>query len=206
MSTLKDAIKKLAKEGDTASILLGTVSAVDKDARTVDVEPINEDAPILGVNLQANQESTLGVVQFPREGSYVAVAMLSGYEAGVVVLTDDVESIEVNINDGTKLTLTEDGISLNVKDGITLDIDDKAAVFNGGDLGGLIKIEELTNKINALVNTVNALIDNYNAHTHITTATVSASPTPGVISPIVAPALKAQTFKAKDYEDDKVKH
>ncbi len=205
MSTLKDAIKKLAKEGDTASILLGTVSAVDKDARTVDVEPINEDAPILGVNLQANQESTLGVVQFPREGSYVAVAMLSGYEAGVVVLTDDVESIEVNINDGTKLTLTEDGISLNVKDGITLDIDDKAAVFNGGDLGGLIDIAKITKKLNDIENDINALKNVFSAWSPLPqdggAALRTALTVPG------GWATKSLTLsKREDYEDDKVKH
>ena len=122
MSGLKHIIRQLATEGESASIMVGTVSAVDTEARTVDVEPINEDAPVLGVNLQANQAAKLGVVLFPRVGSYVAVAMLSGYSAGVVVLTEDVESIEVNINDGTKLTITEGGISLNVKDSITLDL------------------------------------------------------------------------------------
>ena len=93
MSAIKNIIKQIATEGSSASLFIGTVSAVDTKTRTVDVEPINEDAPVLGVNLQANQEATLGVVLFPRVGSYVAVAMLSGYAAGVVVLTEDVESI-----------------------------------------------------------------------------------------------------------------
>ena len=84
MAGLKDIIRQLSREGESASIMVGTVSAVDTGARTVDVEPINEDAPVLGVNLQANQEAKLGVVLFPRVGSYVAVAMLSGYSAGVV--------------------------------------------------------------------------------------------------------------------------
>ena len=108
MAGLKNIIRQLANDGISGSIMVGTVSSVDREARTVDVEPINEDAPVLGVNLQANQEATLGVVLYPRVGSYVVVSMLSGYEAGVVVLTEDVESIEVNINDGTKLTMSED--------------------------------------------------------------------------------------------------
>lgn len=206
MSGLKNIIRQLANEGSSASLLVGTVMAVDTEARTVDVEPINEDAPILGVNLQANQEATVGVVLFPRKGSYVAVAMLSGYAAGVVVLTEDVESIEVNINDGTKLVITEDGMSLNVKDGITLDINDSAAVFNGGDLGGMIKIKELTDKLNGLKDTVNDLINKYNAHVHITTATVGASGTPGVLQATTSIAQAAKPFNKSDYEDETVKH
>lgn len=155
--SIRNVIKQIATEGNSASVFVGTVSAVDTKARTVDVQPLDEDAPVLGVNLQANQEATLGVVLFPRVGSDVAVAMLSGYAAGVVVLTEDVESIEININDGTKLTITENGISLNVKDGITLDIDDRAAVFNGGDLGGLINIADLTDRLNTIEKDINNL-------------------------------------------------
>lgn len=199
MSGLKNIIKQLATEGGSDSLLVGTVSARHDDRRTVDVEPINEDAPVLEVNLQANQEGTLGVVLFPRVGSYVAVAMLSGYAAGVVVLTDDVESIEVNINDGTKLTITEDGISLNVQDGITLDIDKDAAVFNGGDLGGLINIADLTGKINGLVGTVNSFISSFNGHTH----TGTHGPTS---APVVSFGDTAAQFKRGDYEDETVKH
>ncbi len=202
MNGLGNIIKELAKQGSSATMLVGTVSAVDKTARTVDVEPINEDAPILGVNLQANQEATLGMVQFPREGSFVVVAMLSGYAAGVVVLTEDVESIEVNINDGTKLTITEEGITLNVKDGITLDIDDKAAVFNGGDLGGLIKIADLTKRLNTIEKDINSLKK----------AMSGWAPTPqdggaALKTAITSWAGSTLTLsKDSDYEDEKVKH
>lgn len=202
MSGLKDIIRQLANEGGSASLLVGTVSAVDTEARTVDVEPINEDAPILGVNLQANQEATKGVVLFPRKGSYVVVAMLSGYAAGVVVLTEDVESMEVNINDGTKLVITEDGMNLNVKDGITLDIDDSAAVFNGGDLGGIINIEDLTSKLNNIEREIN----------NLKTVFSSWAPVPqdggaALKASVASWAGKQLTLsKRGDYEDKKIKH
>ncbi len=202
MSGLKDIIRKLSREGDSASIMVGTVSAVYTEARTVDVEPINEDAPVLGVNLQANQEAKLGVVLFPRVGSYVAVAMLSGFSAGVVVLTEDVESIEVNINDGTKLTISEDGTSLNVKDGITLDIDDSAATFNGGKLGGLINVEDLTTRLNEIEKDINNLKTVFNSWMPV--------PQDGGLTlyNIVLPwAGKQLTLSQRgDYEDEKVKH
>lgn len=202
MSGLKNIIRQLANEGSSASLLVGTVSAVDTETRTVDVEPINEDAPILGVNLQANQEAAVGVVLFPRKGSYVTVAMLSGYAAGVVVLTEDVESIEVNINDGTKLTITEDGISLNVKDGITLDIDDSAAVFNGGDLGGLIKIKELTDKLNAIEKDINKLKTVFSSW--VPAPQDGGAALKGSVSSWASKQLTLS--KRGDYEDETVKH
>lgn len=202
MSGLKHIIRQLATEGESASIMVGTVSAVDTEARTVDVEPINEDAPVLGVNLQANQAAKLGVVLFPRVGSYVAVAMLSGYSAGVVVLTEDVESIEVNINDGTKLTITEGGISLNVKDSITLDIDDSAAAFNGGKLGGLINVADLTSHLNTIEKDINNLKTVFSSW-------VPAPQDGGAALKSAVSSWAGQQLtlsKRGDYEDDKVKH
>lgn len=202
MSTIKNLIRQIAADGNSMSLLVGTVSAVDTKARTVDVEPINEDAPVLGVNLQANQEATLGVVLFPRVGSYVAVAMLSGYAAGVVVLTEDVESIEVNINNGTKLTVTEDGIRVNVKDGITLDIDDSAATFNGGDLGGLINIADLTSHLNTIEKDIN----------NLKTVFANWVPAPqdggAALKGAATSWASAQLTLSQrgDYEDEKVKH
>ena len=202
MSGLKNIIRQLANEGSSASLLVGTVSAVDTEARTVDVEPINEDAPILGVNLQANQEATVGVVLFPRKGSYVAVAMLSGYAAGVVVLTEDVESIEVNINDGTKLTITEGGISLNVKDGITLDIDDSAAAFNGGKLGGLINVADLTSHLNTIEKDINKLKTVFSSW--VPAPQDGGAALKGSVSLWASKQLTLS--KRGDYEDETVKH
>ena len=41
-------IKQLATQGGNGTgFTVGTVTAVDKEARTVDVQPLNEDAPLL---------------------------------------------------------------------------------------------------------------------------------------------------------------
>ena len=71
MSNIQDAIRQLAQGGRQTVSLVCTVDAVDKDARTVDCTPLDEGAPLLGVNLQANQGSKFGIVAFPRVGSYV---------------------------------------------------------------------------------------------------------------------------------------
>lgn len=44
-------------------------------------------------------------------------------------------------------------------------------IFRGGDLGGLVKVIELTTKLNNLENLVNDLISKFNSHTHQVTST-----------------------------------
>ena len=72
--------------------------------------------------------------------------------------------------------------------------------INGGRLGGLINIEQLTEKLNALV-------DAFNSHTH-------TIPSGGVVceSPNAAPVQvpkvlsPASSFRTGDYEDETIKH
>lgn len=78
-------------------------------------------------------------------------------------------------------------------------------IFNGGQLGGLINIEDLTAKINELV-------DAFNGHTHsIPVGTVNVTGTSGPSvnqAPITVPAVssKASRFHKDDYEDSNIKH
>lgn len=60
--------------------------------------------------------------------------------------------------------------------------------INGGKLGGLINIEELTAKLNELV-------EKFNTHIH---------PTPKGMSS--KPVMPLRTFNARDYEDETIKH
>jgi len=140
MSNLRNIIRQLASDpASAAGLMVCEVKAVDKEARTVDVEPLDEGAPLLGVNLQANQGSTVGLVQIPRVGSSVVVATLSGYDAGVVVLMEDIERLEIVIGNYS-LEMTDEGITLN-----------------GGNLGGLVKVVALTERLNAIERDLNTL-------------------------------------------------
>ena len=140
MSNLRNIIRQLASDpASAAGLMVCEVKAVDTEARTVDVEPLDEGAPLLGVNLQANQDSTVGVVQIPRVGSSVVVAKFTGYDAGVVVLMEDIERMEIVVGNYS-LEITDEGITLN-----------------GGSLGGLVKVAELTQRLNAIEQDLNAL-------------------------------------------------
>lgn len=68
--------------------------------------------------------------------------------------------------------------------------------INGGDLGGLVKIQELTNKLNALVQV-------FNSHTHTVATAGTAAAQSGTAA---ATTAQATQFSKSDYEDDKIKH
>lgn len=200
--TLKEAIRVLAMSGAELYCKICTVDAVDVEARTVDCTPIDESAPLVGVNLQASQDSSVGVVLFPAVGSYVIVAFITPAVAAVV-LCDKIDKAQLSIG---KAQITVDAEVVDTSLGDTsFRITSEGVQFNGGKLGGLLKIEQLTEKFNELIWA-------FNTHTH--TIPVGGVPVTGTataqsnLAPVEVPAV-TQTMpevKASDYEDAKVKH
>lgn len=202
MSDLRNIIRQLAQPDGETVALVCTVDEVNKVARTIDCTPINEGAPLLGVNLQANQEADYGFCLFPEKGSFVVVGFVADGAAGVMLLTEKIESAEIVIGD-TSAVMDADG--LRIKTGnMSADINRENIIFNGGDLNGLVVIQKLTDKLNELKNTVNDLITKYNAHIHTTTATVGASAALGVISATTSTAQPAKAFNKSDYENTRI--
>lgn len=107
----------------------------------------------------------------PKQGSQVIVADLSGgdYRDLLVLAYSEIETIDLRI--GQTVLTVEDG----------------AVTFNEGNQG-LVKIQELTDKLNDLITT-------FNAHTHTTS-----------LGPSGPPTSRASSFNKNDYEDTKVKH
>ncbi len=89
---------------------------------------------------------------------------------------------------------------------VVLQVDEiESITINGGELGGLIKIQELTDKLNELV-------DKFNSHTH-TIASSGIQVTGTAVAqtnqaPVTVPAVtsKAKKFNTSDYEDETVTH
>ena len=153
MSDLRNIIRQLAQPDGETVALVCTVDEVDKNARTIDCTPINEGAPLLGVNLQANQEADYGFCLFPEKGSFVVVGFVADGAAGVVLLTEKIESAEIVIGD-TSAVMDADGLRIKTEK-MSADINRENIIFNGGDLGGLIKIEDLTKRLNLIENDIN---------------------------------------------------
>jgi len=100
---------------------------------------------------------------------------------------------------------TNDVINLTVGDS-TLKIDTNIWEFNGGTLGGLAVVASLAQKYNDLKAAFESFKSNYNSHIHTTTATVGATPTPGIISATLAQETTViTTVTVEDIQNEKIK-
>jgi len=90
---IKDAIQRLAaRSNEQVYSVAGRVTEVDEAARVCSVEPLNGDAMLYDVRLQAVQEAADGVVIVPAVDSWVVVTFL-GDNDGYVAATSTVAKV-----------------------------------------------------------------------------------------------------------------
>lgn len=152
--------------------------------------------------------ATIGAVEVNMTGEQVRVGIDDtppdeGAERNpVAVASLTKETLHANIGEDSTIDLTAD--DLNVKTGqSTLLMNNDVISFNGGGLDGLIKINDLTTKLNDFVNTFNSHTHNVPAGAFLVGAT-GAVPSPAPV-PVETPMQSAQTFSKGDYENEKVK-
>lgn len=155
MADLRNIIRELAKPDGETVALVCTVDAVDEKARTIDCTPLNEGAPLLGVNLQANQGADYGFWLYPEVGSFVIIGFMADGAAGVVLSTEKIKQAEVVIGD-TSAVMDADGCRIKTAN-MSADINADDIIFNGGKLNGLVKIDDLTKRLNKIENEINKL-------------------------------------------------
>lgn len=168
MKNIKEAIARLTASGDFMQLKECVVDAVNSD-NTADCTPADGSAPILAAMLQSVSESDSGLLIKPTLHSVVLVGV-SDDDTAIVLAYDDIDSI-------------------------TLTFSDKLEI-NGGSNDGLIKIQELTDKLNMLVQA-------FNEHTHTVETSGTAAAQSGTAAPVIQPA---QQFNKEDYEDNKITH
>lgn len=155
MADLRNIIRELAKPDGETVALVCTVDAVDEKARTIDCTPLNEGAPLLGVNLQANQGADYGFWLYPEVGSFVIVGFVADGAAGVVLSTEKIKQAEVVIGDNSAV-MDADGCRIKTAN-MSADINPDDIIFNGGKLNGLVKIDDLTKRLNIIERTLTNL-------------------------------------------------
>lgn len=121
--------------------------------------------------------------------------------ANETIKIDD-EGILASTKDDMSALLTKE--KLDIKTGqSTLVMDTNLINFNGGGLEGLIKIVDLTSKLNDLVNTFNSHTHNVPPGSFLVAATAGV-PNPAPM-PVQATLQTAQPFNKMDYENTKIK-
>ena len=205
----------MARGGTEMYCKICTVDSVDENARTIDCSPIDESAPLVGVNLQADQSQEVGVVAIPVEGSSVVVGFLSAAVA-VVLLTTEVEKVIVTVGDtetvveDNNVTLTTDKVTVEIKDktakidvdGTTVEFDGTTTTFNGGT-ETMANATELQKQLNTMSGRIDAIIN------AITSAGIAAMDGGATIKGALVAALAPHLSNKENFSqmiDDKIKH
>ncbi len=213
--TIAEAIRKMAAGSMEIYCKVCTVDAVDEDARTIDCTPLDEGAPLLGVNLQADQSQEVGVVQFPVKDSYVVVGFLSS-AVGVVLLTTEVSKTVLTVGnteaivEDNSVTLTTEKVSVEVKDktakidvdGTTLEFDGKTTTFNGGS-ETMANATELKNQLTTMSGRIDAIIN------AISSAAVAPMDGGATFKAALVATLSPHLANKENFAqmiDDKIKH
>lgn len=183
--TIGDCISQLADTfgKDYATIIVCTVDSVDIDNKVCNCIPVSSEAETIIENVQLSAENNDGILIVPSVGSTVILAY-SKYNNPFVLMYEDIDIYQIIVNQ-TKFLL---------QDGLTQ--------FNDGSLGGLVKVIDLTTKLNNLENKVNSLVSTFNSHVHsgVTTGGGSSAVTPTPIVGTLTPTNRG------DIENNTITH
>lgn len=187
---------------DKIGIYSAMVDSVDVATRTCNVTTLSSQGEMTIENVQLMASVDDGILLVPTIDSTVIVtyttfnkpfiSLFSAIDKAVLIVGENNVSFEM---DNLGILLEIANTKLLFKDGLTQ--------FNDGALGGLVKVIDLTTKLNNLENKVNALLSAFNSHTHILTLTSGT----GTAAPTVAPVAGTLTPTVRgDIEDTKITH
>lgn len=134
------AIQQMAGtyQNDKVHMLLCTVTAVNEDNRTCDVESVNGDATLSFVDVELMVGVNDGMLLIPAVDSQVYIAYSNVVSPYVTMYSELDKIIYITGNSGIEIT-------------------DGSIKFNNGSFGGLVKIEDLVNKLNTIEQDLNTL-------------------------------------------------
>lgn len=149
-----------------AALQWAEVISVNQDEKTMDVKALSDGLEVYDVQL-----GTGSVIIYPKPGTMCLIGMIEDQNTDAILISaEKVDKVEITAS--TEIS------------------------FNGGENGGLINIDALTDKINGLVKT-------FNDHTHLVNTQGTATAQSGTAQ---ATLSKAMELNKADYEDKKIKH
>jgi hypothetical protein len=176
-SKIERAVRQLAgmDASDKVSMLLCTVESVDLDSRTCTCANITGTAVADVLDAQLMAEVDDGVLHVPTINSTVIVVM-SKYAPPYVAMFSELDRIYTVVGNSV------------------IDVTPGKITLNDGAFGGLVKVIDLTSKLNALENKVNALITAHNTHVHggVTFGSDSTTTTPSQVPGQLTPTERSE--------------
>lgn len=190
-ATIRTAIETLAgvKGNDKVTLVAAEVVSVDEAARTCKVNAITGVGQTEIDNVQLMASIDDGLLLIPAIGSTIIVSYSSYNQPFVSLFSELAKIVLVAGEENASIQIDASGVLLEIADTKLL-ISDGLTQFNEGSLGGLVKVIELTQKLNNLESKVNDIISKFNSHTHILTlstgtgtAAATANPVSGTLTP-----------------------
>ena len=180
LQILEEIIYRVIKRLEIYS-LVGTVSDIDETQRICTVSPLDGSAVVYGVRLQASlspQNGPLnnGVVNIPKDQSNVIVTFLNKDTGFISQMTEVAKTIQVNEDVGS--------YSLTVKDK-SVKVDASGVVFNGGNNGGLLLLQNTVSRLNDHEKVMAELQTLMTTHIHPTPAGPSSVSSNGASTQVV---------------------
>lgn len=117
---------------------------------------------------------------YPKVGSTVAIVYINGKPSTpYIVACTEIDRVAIKVGEST------------------IGIEGDTITFNGGENGGMVLIEKLTDKLNQLQQQIDAIQTAIATHSHGTPA--------GATTGTVYTRVNVSRFNASDYENDKIK-
>lgn len=166
---------------NVSGCFVGTVSSTDK-AESDGIVEVEINELTYEVRLQAvTSASAVGIMLIPKQGSSIFC---------VAEGNSDNSFVAVSFSEVEKVTLTIEGT--------TIAVDNNTIVFNNGNLGGLVLVDEVVGRLNNIEKAFNDLLNNYKLHNH----THPQGATTGLLAPYTAGAISETNVN--DIENDKI--
>ena len=176
---------------------IGTATEINQDEFTFTFTPLDEKSKVFDVRMKTIADNAQeSIVIVPKEGTQVVVAFHSNTVGQCVIVK---ESSDIFLNTENKKESIATLYELICND---VQVTTESFVFNGGAFEGLIKINDLTTKLNELVSEVNDFKDDYNLHKHV--GVLSGVQVSGISDKIILDDMT--DFNKDDYENPIIKH
>lgn len=207
---MNDWIVRVLKEQEVYSER-ARVLEVDEEMFTCKVETLDTASVINKVILSSYRGATFGLFLTPKIGSVVTVGYYSKDEAFVAKMAelerirvifrsnDEVKGVAVDIIDEKILVEWPES---EEEESTTIEISETEIVFNGGELLGLVKIEELTARLNEIEGNIKQLQTDFSGWTPVPNdggASLKAIITAGFGIEIIPDS------QVEDFENEKIK-
>lgn len=141
---------------DNVRMMAATVDAVDEAKRTCTVTTVSSQGAITIENVQLMASVDDGLLYVPVIDSTVIVAYSTFNKPFIALFSGLSKLVIVGGENNAGIEITDNGILIEIAD-TKLNLADGKTTLNDGALGGLVKVVQLTQKLNALESAVNQL-------------------------------------------------